>query len=76
MIANSENANLETPLNPAWRKAVVHFLMVGSWNDGAPESVAQAARDDITFNKTRSLRKLAPDAGAYFNEARHIVLIQ
>lgn len=70
MIANSNNRHLETALNPAWRNAVVHFLTVGSWPDGSPESVAQAARDDLTFNKTRALRELAPDSGAYFNEVR------
>ncbi|KAJ4163185.1 hypothetical protein LMH87_004929 [Akanthomyces muscarius] len=68
VIANSNNAGLETGLNSAWRKAVVHFLIVGGWEDGAPDSVATAVRDDVTNSKTYAMRKLAPDSGAYFNE--------
>ncbi|KAJ6781827.1 hypothetical protein PWT90_08773 [Aphanocladium album] len=68
VIANANNAKLETGLNPAWRKAVVHFLMVGGWEDGASEAVAEAVREDVTFRKTYAMRKLAPDSGAYFNE--------
>lgn len=70
VIANSNNAGLETGLNSAWRKAVVHFLIVGGWEDGAPDSVATAVRDDVTNSKTYAMRKLAPDSGAYFNEVR------
>lgn len=70
MIANSNNFNLETGLNPAWRNTVVHFLTVGGWPEGASESLARAVRNDITFNKTRALRELAPDSGAYLNEVK------
>ncbi|KAJ3499682.1 hypothetical protein NLG97_g128 [Lecanicillium saksenae] len=68
VIANAKNANMDTGLNPAWRKAVVHFLMVGGWPDDDSKAVAQIVRDDVTFRKTYAMRKLAPDSGAYFNE--------
>lgn len=68
MIANSANRNLSTALNPAWRDAVVHMIVVEGWADGAPQSEIEAVYDDITNNKTYALRQLAPDSGAYFNE--------
>ncbi|ROT42657.1 hypothetical protein SODALDRAFT_326816 [Sodiomyces alkalinus F11] len=68
MIASSNNADLETALNPAWRDSVSHFVLVSGWPAGAPDDVVRAVRDDTTFNKTRYLRDLDPDSGAYFKE--------
>ena len=70
MIANSDNAGLETALNPAWRKTITHFILANGWRDGETDDVIRAVRDDMTFNKARRLRQLAPDSGAYFNEVR------
>ncbi|KAF2103040.1 FAD binding domain-containing protein, partial [Rhizodiscina lignyota] len=68
MIANSANRNLDTALNPAWRDAVVHLITTEGWVDGSPESEINDVYNDITYNRTRALRQLAPDSGAYFNE--------
>ncbi|CAO2647653.1 Nn.00g085750.m01.CDS01 [Neocucurbitaria sp. VM-36] len=56
-------------MNPAWRNTVTHLVIVEGWRDGMPLPVIDAVYQDITYNKTESLRKLSPETGAYFNEA-------
>lgn len=68
MIANSANRGLDIGMNPAWRDAVIHFVVVQGWADGTPPDLIASVYNDITFNKTYALRQLAPDSGAYFNE--------
>lgn len=55
-------------MNPAWRNALVHFIVV----EGSPDGIAQPAIDsvyrDITEKKIQPLRDLSPETGAYFNE--------
>lgn len=55
-------------LNPAWRDALVHLVVVEGWRDGSSQAVIDAVHADVTV-KTQMLRALSPDAGAYFNEA-------
>ncbi|KAF9697951.1 hypothetical protein EKO04_004506 [Ascochyta lentis] len=57
-----------TSLNPAWRTTLVHLVTVQTWRDGAAPSLIDSVRRDVTA-KTAVLRALAPDTGAYFNEA-------
>jgi FAD/FMN-containing dehydrogenase len=61
------HSSLES-LNRAWRNTLVHLIVATSWQDGSPPSVIDAAYRDITA-KTEVLRRLAPETGAYFNEA-------
>lgn len=68
MVANSDNRNLDTALNPAWRDTVAHLAVGSGWADGASAEEIQAVRDDVTYRQVAALRKLAPDSGAYFNE--------
>jgi len=68
MIANDVNRGLDVGMNPAWRDTVAHFIVVRSWRDGMSQDYIRAIYDDITYNKTRVLRDLDPDSGAYFNE--------
>jgi hypothetical protein len=67
-IANSNNRGLDIGLNHAWRDAQVHFIVASGWPDGIPQDQIQDFHIDITYNKTRALRELDPDSGAYFNE--------
>ncbi|KAJ5425253.1 hypothetical protein N7465_000323, partial [Penicillium sp. CMV-2018d] len=63
---------VDNSLNPAWREAVVHLITSQSWNDSLPDSVAAETYDRITNEKGYLLRQIAPDSGAYYNEAdRH-----
>lgn len=68
LIANSENRDLETALNPAWRDAVTHLFVGGGLAAVASDEEIQAARDDVTYRRVPALKKLAPHSGAYFNE--------
>ncbi|KAF9776129.1 hypothetical protein IL306_005729 [Fusarium sp. DS 682] len=68
MIANADNADLDSALNLAWRETVTHFITVRGWVSPVSEEEKDKIRDDMTFNKGRALRSLAPDTGAYFNE--------
>jgi hypothetical protein len=72
LIANDKNRGLDIALNPAWRDAVTHLIVVKGWIDGSPPEMVQGVYDDITYNKTHALRQLDPDSGAYFNEVRYI----
>lgn len=68
-VANSANRDLEVALNPAWRDAVIHAITVNSWPDGAAEEVIQAGYDNVTYNTAMQVKGLAPESGAYHNEA-------
>ncbi|KAL7919039.1 hypothetical protein ACQKWADRAFT_330092 [Trichoderma austrokoningii] len=55
-------------VNPAWRKALVHAVTSQQW---APldEIERSAVEHDINNVQVEAFRKLAPDSGAYLNEA-------
>ncbi|KAI8250710.1 FAD-linked oxidoreductase ZEB1 [Colletotrichum sp. SAR11_239] len=67
MIASS--VPVDNALNPAWREAVVHFLVSRSWDDSAAYPQVAYALDDATDRVGGALRSLAPESGAYINEA-------
>ncbi|EGC44961.1 FAD binding domain-containing protein [Histoplasma capsulatum var. duboisii H88] len=67
-VANSANSDLETALHPAWRKAVVHLMVISAATSGVSRKSIQEVRDDMTYNKMPNLKKIAPDSAAYFNE--------
>ncbi|KAL7277310.1 hypothetical protein ACG7TL_009166 [Trametes sanguinea] len=57
-----------TGLNPAWRKALVHTIFGVAWAYGT--SAAEIGEMQDTLKATSAeVRALAPDSGAYFNEA-------
>ncbi|KIJ61684.1 hypothetical protein HYDPIDRAFT_115467 [Hydnomerulius pinastri MD-312] len=55
-------------LNPAWRKALLHVTFGQTWPEGAAADDIDSAIDLIKQG-LKSVHKLAPDSGAYFNEA-------
>ncbi|KAJ8117653.1 hypothetical protein OPT61_g1202 [Boeremia exigua] len=55
-------------LNPAWRAALSHLIVVSGWRDGASRLEIERVYADITA-RTQVLRELSPETGAYFNEA-------
>ncbi|KAI0711904.1 FAD-binding domain-containing protein [Cerioporus squamosus] len=57
-----------TGLNPAWRKAAAHVVEGVVWPEGATLNEINTLRDALESN-TAKLRALAPESGAYFNEA-------
>ncbi|KAF4219238.1 hypothetical protein CNMCM6805_006951 [Aspergillus fumigatiaffinis] len=60
---------VDNALNPAWRDAIVHVITGQSWDDTLSDELATKAIHDMTFKRGYALRQLAPDTGAYFNEA-------
>ena len=55
-------------LNPAWREAGAHVVVASLWPDGATTAEIQG-RKDMIRERSKDLRALAPESGAYFNEA-------
>ncbi|KAI0778209.1 FAD-binding domain-containing protein [Trametes elegans] len=55
-------------VNPAWRSALLHTIFATGWAEGTPVRVINELLDGVKRNMT-ALRALAPDSGAYFNEA-------
>ncbi|PBP20351.1 FAD-binding domain-containing protein [Diplocarpon rosae] len=60
---------VDNALNPAWRETVVHLQISRTWFDDMPAVDVQRTHFDITYSKGSKLRRLAPDTGAYYNEA-------
>ncbi|KAJ5018350.1 FAD-linked oxidoreductase ZEB1 [Colletotrichum sp. SAR 10_99] len=67
LIASS--VPVDNALNPAWREAVVHFLVKRGWDDSVAYPQVAYAVDDATDRVGGALRSLAPGSGAYINEA-------
>ncbi|RJE24366.1 FAD binding domain protein [Aspergillus sclerotialis] len=60
---------VDNALNPAWREAIVHVITGQSWDDTLSDDLAAKAVYDMTYKRGYALRQLAPDTGAYVNEA-------
>jgi len=57
-----------TGLNPAWRNSLVYSAIGTGWQDGANETQIEAARQGL-IQDMKILESIAPDSGAYLNEA-------
>ncbi|KAI0370333.1 FAD-binding domain-containing protein [Pilatotrama ljubarskyi] len=57
-----------TGLNPVWRSAAAHALVGTIWPEGTNASTIDQLRQGLKDN-TAKLRALAPQSGAYINEA-------
>jgi hypothetical protein len=56
-------------VNHAWRTSYFSNIVSRGWNKNTDKATIDGIRNDITFVKTAAMRKLAPDTGAYMNEA-------
>jgi hypothetical protein len=68
LIGNDKNRGLDIGLNPSWRDAVTHIVVVSEYNDSDPLEIQQKAKDEVQSIKAYSLKQLSPESGAYFNE--------
>lgn len=59
----------DTAILPAWRSTYVHDLVSRMWAPGTPSQEVEAIQKDVTYEKVGALKKLAPETGAYMNEA-------
>ncbi|KAL9044913.1 MAG: hypothetical protein Q9214_001983 [Letrouitia sp. 1 TL-2023] len=56
-------------VNPAWRNSYVHNIVARGLPPGADEATKEAVYKDVTNVKVRAMKNLAPNTGAYMNEA-------
>lgn len=57
---------------PAWRTSYFSNIVARGFPIGTPQSVVDQIENDITFVKVAAMKALAPNTGAYMNEAdRH-----
>lgn len=56
-------------VNPAWRRSYMHNFCGRGWLGDANYDTVTAIHHDITYTKGGAMRELAPDTGAYMNEA-------
>ncbi|KAJ7203788.1 hypothetical protein GGX14DRAFT_142780 [Mycena pura] len=64
VAGNPNNAVL-----PAWREAERLFIPMLPWDDHASWDQILQEREKVTWTFGEPLRQLAPDSGAYLNEA-------
>jgi FAD/FMN-containing dehydrogenase len=69
LVANSDRRGDDIAMNPAWRDAVAHFVIFTGFPDWDNFTTAKETFDVMTFQKVAALKSLAPESGAYFNEA-------
>ncbi|KAG0236152.1 hypothetical protein BGW42_004036 [Actinomortierella wolfii] len=58
----------DTSVLPAWRKALIHIVLVGGWEDNTTYAQQLEAQRILT-QATDHLRRITPGMGAYQNEA-------
>ncbi|PLB51463.1 FAD-binding domain-containing protein [Aspergillus steynii IBT 23096] len=60
---------VDNALNPAWRDSVMHLIVSQNWDQSVPSAVADKVKHNMAHQRGAVLRRLAPETGAYFNEA-------
>jgi len=66
----SLNANVSNAVNPKWRTAKTHVIVVNSWSDSTPVRAVRTIETSFRDMQLPILQKIAPaGAGAYTNEA-------
>jgi hypothetical protein len=64
------NANIDSAVNPAWRKTVVHLLFTRQWTADTTFAEQAVIKANITNNEVPILKSFEPgQMGAYLNEA-------
>ncbi|KAI9837887.1 MAG: hypothetical protein M1837_002677 [Sclerophora amabilis] len=67
-VQNAKPAGGDDAINPAWRKAYTHVVLPASW-PLLNQTAKADATSELTNERVAALRRLAPDSGAYVNEA-------
>ncbi|KAJ7453665.1 FAD-binding domain-containing protein [Mycena galericulata] len=66
----AENANIVSAVNPAWRTAKTHLVLVNQWTDAASIGEIDTIRKHFQTQQLPILKKLSgANAGSYSNEA-------
>ncbi|KAJ5784237.1 FAD binding domain protein [Penicillium pulvis] len=67
-VTEDVTGDVHNAVNPAWRSAIAHTLMSTAWEFDEPEKML-VKRKLMTDVLVPSLSNLAPESGAYLNEA-------
>lgn len=67
--AVASNRDIDSALNPAWRRTITHITFGRSWPNNATLAEQRAIQHKLTYVDNEKLRMLEPDMGAYLNEA-------
>lgn len=65
----ADAADQYSGVNPAWRRTYVHNVVARGWAPGSDNATIAAVHRDVTDVKVGAMKRLAPDTGAYMNEA-------
>ncbi|KAK0634256.1 isoamyl alcohol oxidase [Bombardia bombarda] len=68
-VSHSGGSGVENSVLPAWRDAAMNVILSTAWPEGAKPSKMKALADTMTQTCVPALSRMAPDAGAYLNEA-------
>ncbi|KAF2731697.1 FAD binding domain protein [Polyplosphaeria fusca] len=67
--SSSNNTSADISATPAWRDAILHMGVSVPFSDALSFTEAQPYLDEMTYKRVEALKTLAPDSGAYLNEA-------
>ncbi|OGM44768.1 FAD binding domain protein [Aspergillus bombycis] len=67
-VSKEVTGDVYNAVNPAWRNAIAHVLLYTDWEFNQPEEML-AQQKLMTEVLVPSISKLAPESGAYLNEA-------
>ncbi|KAJ6557664.1 hypothetical protein B0H19DRAFT_1148313 [Mycena capillaripes] len=66
----SDNADIVSAVNPAWRTAKAHIILVNSWDESSSLAEIDAIRSEFQTNQLPVLEQLSgPNAGSYSSES-------
>ncbi|KAJ7348423.1 FAD-binding domain-containing protein [Mycena albidolilacea] len=66
----SDNVNISSAVNPAWRTAKTHVILPYAWDDSASLAEINTLRHEFQTSHLAILEQLSgPNAGSYSNEA-------
>ncbi|KAI9151459.1 FAD-linked oxidoreductase patO [Paramyrothecium foliicola] len=68
-LPDGSSAVEKNSILPSWRTAAMAVILTTSWPEGADERLMRDMRNKMTEKCVPALAKLAPEAGAYLNEA-------
>jgi len=64
------NANISSAVNPAWRTAKTHVILISEWLDSMPLDQIDTVRRQFQDSQLPIFKQMAgPNAGSYSNEA-------
>ncbi|KAH7426690.1 hypothetical protein KP509_10G012700 [Ceratopteris richardii] len=67
--AVSRNKGYDNAVNPAWRKALWHVIVISRWTSEEACAATETSRRSVVTEANGLLRSLTPGSGCYLNEA-------